>query len=93
MNTFAQALESIAKIHKLIQGMTFEQAFEELGGFNKDETLFDFNVDENIIGTIHNNDGMAFMDTNDSFYEYWDGADQLWAMTEEEIREQKERLE
>ena len=93
MNTFAQALESIAKIHKLIQGMSFEQAHQELQGFNKDESLFDYWVDDNIIGTIYNKNGMAFIDPKASVYEFWKGHEQIWAMTEEEIEEQKERLE
>lgn len=55
MNTFSQALESIAEIHKLIQGM-------------------------------------PFIDPKASFYEFWKGHEQTWAMTEEEIKEQADRL-
>jgi hypothetical protein len=92
MTSFESALESIKEVHEQIIGLTFEQAYKQLQGFNKDDNLFDYYVDENVIGTIHNNNGMAFMDTNDSFYEYWEDDECLWAMTEDEIAEQADRL-
>lgn len=101
-NDFERLLYAIKHIRKEIKGMTFEQAFEYLGGHNKDETLFDYYIeidgyDGYMIGTIENKNGKAFMDKDSTFYEVWSTDDdcfdtQTLAMTENEIREQVDRL-
>lgn len=98
MNTFAQALKAIQQAKEKINGLSFEQAFVLLNGHNKDDDLFDFYIDEitqmqdYLIGTVCNKNGNALI-SDTVLWEYWDGDYEIWAMTEEEIKEQKERLE
>ena len=98
MNMFEIALDKIQSAKELIKDLTFEQAFELLDGHNKDDDLFDFYIDEitqmqdYLIGTVCNKNGMAVIEDT-VLWEYWDGDTEIWAMTEEEIKEQKERLE
>ena len=102
LNLFERTHKAISEVRDRIKGMTFEQAFEYLGGHNKDETLFDYYIevdgyDGYMIGTIENKNGKAFMDKENTFYEVWSTDDdcfdtQTLAMTENEIREQVDRL-
>lgn len=98
MNMFEIALEKIQYAKEQIKGLTFEQAFELLDGHNKDNNLFDFyldeitNIQDYLIGTVDNKNGMAVIEDT-VLWEYWDGNEEIWEMTEEEIKEQVERLQ
>lgn len=101
-NTFELLLDAIEQVRADVKGLTFEQAIQKLDGFNVCDELFDYqwDIDGNryIIGTIENNNGKASMDAENSFYELWEMSpgcfsEQALAMTENEIREQVERLE
>lgn len=98
---FKKLLKEIKAIRKEIKGMTFEQARKQLCGYNCDGELFDYDweIDSelNIVGTIYNKDGKAYMDKDSSFYEVWDSesgtfGEQVLSMTENEVREQLDRL-
>ena len=99
---FKKLLKEIENIREEIKGMTFDQAGKTLGGYNCDGELFDYDwgIDTNLylVGTVFNKDGMAYMDTDSSFYEVWETTsgtfgEQVLSMTEDEVREQLERLE
>ena len=103
MVDFKQVLNAIEQIRKEIKGMTFEQAGKWLGGYNYDGTLFDYDwgIDSTsayLVGTILNKKGKPYMPTDNNFYEVWDTpdeksfAEQVLAMTEDELREQVKRL-
>lgn len=100
-NTFEQILDAIEQVRADIKGLTFKQAIQKLDGYNVCDELFDYqwDIDGNryIIGTIENNGGKAIMDAETTFYELWETSpgcftEQSLAMTENEIREQVERL-
>lgn len=100
-NLFEQVLDTIESVRKEIQGMSFDDAAHQLGGYNYDGTLFDYDygIDGNryLVGTILNENGKAYMNQDSNFYEIWESpsemfATQILAMTENEIREQVDRL-
>lgn len=99
---FDKTIKEINKIRKEIKGMTFEQAAYHLGGYNCDGTLFDYDrgirdFDGYLVGTVLNKNGKAYMNKDSNFYEVWQEttlgfSEQVLAMTEQEIREQIDRL-
>ena len=102
MVEFKQILNAIEQIRKEIKDKSFDQAGKWLGGYNYDGTLFDYDwgidsTDLYLVGTILNKKGKPYMDKDKVFYEVWDSSkgtfgEQVLSMTEEEIREQVERL-
>lgn len=101
-NMFELMLDGIDKVQNSIKDMTFEQAKKELGGYNCDGELFDYDWDIDgeryMVGTILNDRGKPKMSYDDNFYELWEHESdcfetQTLSMTEKEIREQVERLE
>lgn len=102
LNLFERTHKAISEVRDKINGMTFDQAANALGGYNCDGELFDYDypIDDGyyFVGTIHNQDGKAYMDTDDSFYDVWYATDmlnarQVLAMTKQEILEQIDRLQ
>lgn len=95
MIDFNTLLEIINDTRKLIKNMTFDEAYSMLDGFNKDENLFDYKCylsdGYDIIGTIENDNGKPIM-SSDCLYEVWDDHYQILSMTEDEIKEQVDRL-
>ena len=101
-NDFERVLHAINQVRKEIKGMTFEQAGKCLGGYNCDGELFDYDwgiddYDGYIVGTILNKNGKPYMNKDSNFYEVWQMGDncfgtQVLSMTENEIREQVDRL-
>lgn len=102
LNIFEKAHIAINEIREKIKNMTFDQARKELDGFNNDGELFDYNwgLDSEyyLVGTIHNKDDKPVMDNDDSLYEIWYETSmldsrQIISMTENEIKEQVDRLQ
>lgn len=101
-NIFEKAQNAINEIRDKIKGLTFDQASKELGGFNYDGELFDYNWtidgEHYLVGTIYNKGGKPIMDDDALLYEIWYETDmlnarQVLSMTEFEIKEQIERLQ
>lgn len=95
MIDFDLLLKTIHSTRETINGLSFDDACFTLNGFNKDETLFDYEtiLDDNysMIGTVENENGKPVI--NDyCLYEVWDKGEQVLAITENEIKEQIERL-
>lgn len=101
LNLFERTHKAISKVRDKINGMTFDQAANALGGYNYDEDLFDYDygIDDSryLVGTILNDNGKPYMPEYNNFYEVWENksdcfATELFAMTEREIQEQVDRL-
>ena len=88
---FSKVLETIKEWEDKMLGLTFEQAYKACIGYNYDGERFDYDLDDHLIGTIDNRNGMAFMDNEHLYYEYWDGGDMVFCMTKAEIEEQVKR--
>lgn len=80
MKNYKLALKSIQKVKELVTGMSFDDAYYKLAGYNCDDDLFDFDY-ENISGTVWNENGMARISTG-TFY---DIIDDDWENAEEPI--------
>lgn len=101
-NIFEKAQNAINEIREKIKGLTFNQAKNELNGFNDVGEYFDYNWtidgEHYLVGTIYNKGGKPIMDDDALLYEIWYETDmlnarQVLSMTEFEIKEQIERLQ
>lgn len=81
MKNYKLALESIQKVKELVTGMSFDDAYYKLAGYNYDDHLFDFDY-ENISGTVWNEKGKAKIEDNALF----DIIDDDWEHCDEPIR-------
>ncbi len=101
-NIFEKIQNAINEIREKIKGLTFNQAKNELNGFNDNGELFDYNWtidgEHYLVGTIYDKGGKPIMDDDALLYEIWYETDmlnarQVLSMTEFEIKEQIERLQ
>lgn len=80
MKNYKQALKSIQEVKQLVKGLSFDDAAKQLGGYNCDGDLFDYDYG-NITGTVWNENGKAFIH-EDSTY---DVIDDEWEYISEPI--------
>lgn len=100
-NVFELTLDTINLVRQRIENLNFNQALDRLVGFNNDGTLFDYNLPINeslyIVGTIENDNGFPKM-SDTCLYEVWQESSmlesrQVISMTEDEIKQQIDRLQ
>lgn len=85
MKDYKLAMESIQNVKKLIKGMSFDDAYKKLHGFNLDGDVFDYDYG-NITGTVYNDYGVAKISAN-CIYEIWDEERDCEPRIESEILE------